>query len=208
MNFISEHTAYTQISETIVKTGVSLFNAVKYVYAVAEHDFYNISAKDIFRIALNDITDTNALFNTGIWVDKDNCAAMDTPEYDKVLSLMVYAFAARLPLLRRVKTKAGALSDKQIRQIFAMVTEKGAENIDNFIEDDFGEIRRLVRMNRQIPAFDAEWYKSYVYTYCPGLSTVTNRNLFLLGSVDVLFSVYYSRLQETLEGLLQELAQK
>ena len=31
----------------------SLFNAVRYCYLVAENDFYNINAKDIFRIGLN-----------------------------------------------------------------------------------------------------------------------------------------------------------
>lgn len=208
MNLISEHTAYTRLSETIVKAGVSLFNAVKYVYAISERDYYNISVKDIFRIALADITDANALYNTGIRVDKDNCAAMSGAEYEKVLSLMVYSFAVRLPLLRRIKTKGGVLSDKQIKAVYDMAVEKGAENYQNAIDEDFDENRRLVRMGRQLPPFDAEWYKSYIYTYVPELSAINNRNLFLAGSVDVLFALYYSRLNELLESLLSELSEK
>ena len=36
MEFISERTACTMISETVVKAGVSLFNAVKYIYMIAD----------------------------------------------------------------------------------------------------------------------------------------------------------------------------
>lgn len=56
MEFISERTAFTMISETVVKAGVSLFNAMKYIYMIADKDLYNINIKDIFRISLNNIT--------------------------------------------------------------------------------------------------------------------------------------------------------
>ena len=52
MEFISERTACTMISETIVKAGVSLFNAMKYIYMIADKDFYNINIKDIFKLSL------------------------------------------------------------------------------------------------------------------------------------------------------------
>ena len=100
MEFISERTACTMISETVVKAGVSLFNAVKYIYMIADKDFYNINIKDIFKIALNNISDTTCLYNTGIKLDKERCAEMNTPEYERVLSLMVYSFAVRLPVLK------------------------------------------------------------------------------------------------------------
>ena len=72
------------ISETVVKAGVSLFNAVKYIYMIADKDFYNINIKDIFKIALNNISDTTCLYNTGIKLDKERCAEMNTPEYERV----------------------------------------------------------------------------------------------------------------------------
>lgn len=206
MEFISERTAYTLISETVAKAGVSLFNAVKYIYMIADKDFYNINIKDIFKIALSNISDTTCLYNTGIKLDKDRCAEMNSPEYERVLSLMVYSFAVRLPLLKNVKTKGGSLNDKQIKAIYDLVIAKGVGNYDNIITDDFEEIRRLVKQNRPVPAYDAEWYKGYIYTYVPALATISNKNVFLLGSADILFTLFHSCLEEELERLLNALA--
>ena len=97
MEFVSERTAFTMLSDTVVKAGVSLFNAVKYIYMIADKDFYNINVKDIFKISLKNITDTSSLYNTGIKLDKERCKEMNSPEYERVLSLMVYSFAVRLP---------------------------------------------------------------------------------------------------------------
>ena len=207
MDFLSERTAFTTISETVVKAGVSLFNAMKYIYMVSDKDFYNINIRDMFRIALNDITDTACLYNTGIKLDKERCAEMNTPEYERVLSLMVYSFAVRLPVLRYVKTSGGVLSDKQIKSIFDLVISKGAGNFENVIPDDFEDIRRLVKTGKPIPAYDAEWYKGYIYAYVPELAAVNNRNVFLLGSADILFTLFYSSLEEELANQLEELSQ-
>lgn len=206
MEFISERTAYTLISETVAKAGVSLFNAVKYIYMIADKDFYNINIKDIFKIALSNISDTTCLYNTGIKLDKERCAEMNSPEYERVLSLMVYSFAVRLPLLKNVRTKGGSLNDKQIKAIYDLVIAKGAGNYDNIITDDFEEIRRLVKQNKPVPAYDAEWYKGYIYTYVPALATISNKNVFLLGSADILFTLFHSCLEEELERLLNALA--
>ncbi len=206
MEFISERTAFTLISETVVKAGVSLFNAVKYIYMIADKDFYNINIKDIFRISLNDITDTTSLFNTGIKLDRERCKEMDSPEYERVLSLMVYSFAVRLPELKNIKTKGGSLTDKQIRTIFDMVTAKGAANYENVITDDFEDIRRMVKQGKTVPAYDAEWYKGYIYTYVPELAAITNKNVFLLGSADILFTLFHGCLEEQLGRVLESLA--
>ena len=131
MEFVSERTAFTLLSETVVKAGVSLFNAVKYIYMIADKDFYNINVKDIFKISLKNITDTTCLYNTGIKLDKERCKEMNSPEYERVLSLMVYSFAVRLPELRNVKINGQSLNDKQIKSIFDMVVAKGAGNYDN-----------------------------------------------------------------------------
>lgn len=194
------------ISNTVVKAGVALFNAVKYVYQISDKDFYNISVKDIFKIALKNITDTSALSNTGIRLDKERCKEMDSPEYERVLSLMVYSFAVRLPELKNIKTSAGSLNDKQIKLLFDMVCEKGAANFENVIVDDFEEIRRIVKSGKPVPAYDAEWFKSYIYSYVPGLAAITNRNMFLLGSCDILFTLFYSGLQDELENQINSLA--
>ncbi len=206
MEFISERTAYTMISDTIVKAGVSLFNAVKYIYMLGDKDFYNISVKDIFKIALKNITDTTALYNTGIKLDKERCREMNSPEYERVLSLMVYSFAVRLPELKEIKTPSGSLNDKQIKTVYDMVISKGAGNYENIITEDFEDIRRMVKLGRSVPAYDAEWYKSYIYSYVPELASVKNRNMFLLGSCDILFTLFYGALEEELERLLNKLS--
>lgn len=206
MEFISERTAFTMLSDTVVKAGVSLFNAVKYIYMIADKDFYNINVKDIFKIALKNITDTTCLYNTGIKLDKERCKEMNSPEYERVLSLMVYSFAVRLPELRNIKTKGGQLNDKQIKTIYDMVLSKGAGNFENVIPDDFEEIRRMVKLGKPVPAYDAEWYKGYIYGYVPALATVTNKNLFLLGSCDILFTLFHGALEEELENLLNSLS--
>ncbi len=205
MEFVSERTAFTMLSETVVKAGVSLFNAVKYIYMIADKDFYNISVKDIFKISLKNITDTTCLYNTGIKLDKERCKEMNSPEYERVLSLMVYSFAVRLPELRNVKINNQSLNDKQIKSIFDMVVAKGAGNYDNVIVDDFEEIRRMVRTGRPVPAYDAEWFKSYIYSYVPALTAITNKNMFLLGSCDILFTLFYSGLEEELKRVLSGL---
>lgn len=206
MEFVSERTAFTMLSETVVKAGVSLFNAVKYIYMIADKDFYNINVKDIFKISLKNITDTTCLYNTGIKLDKERCREMNSPEYERVLSLMVYSFAVRLPELKNIKINNQTLNDKQIKTIFDMVVAKGAGNYDNVIVDDFEEIRRMVRMGRPVPAYDAEWFKSYIYSYVPALTAITNKNMFLLGSCDILFTLFYSGLEEELKRLLESLA--
>lgn len=206
MEFVSERTAFTMLSETVVKAGVSLFNAVKYIYMIADKDFYNINVKDIFKISLKNITDTTCLYNTGIKLDKERCKEMNSPEYERVLSLMVYSFAVRLPELRNLKINGQSLNDKQIKSIFDMVVAKGAGNYDNVIVDDFEEIRRMVRTGRPVPAYDAEWFKSYIYSYVPALTAITNKNMFLLGSCDILFTLFYSGLEEELKRVLTGLA--
>ncbi len=208
MEFISERTAFTLVSELVVKAGVSLFNAVKYIYMIADKDFYNINIKDIFKIALNNISDTAALYNTGIKLDKDRCTEMNTPEYERVLSLMVYSFAVRLPELKNVKTVGGYLNDRQIKTIYDMVIAKGAGNFGNTITLDYEEVRKLVKAGKPVPTYDAEWYKGYIYSYCPALSAITNKNLLLLGSADILFTLFHSCLEEELVRVLNALSAK
>ncbi len=208
MEFISERTAFTLLSETVAKAGVSLFNAVKYIYMIADKDFYNINIKDIFKISLNNISDTAALYNTGIKLDKERCAEMNSPEYERVLSLMVYSFAVRLPELKNIKTAGGYLTDRQIKTIYDMVIEKGAGNFDNIITYDFEDVRRMVKTGKPVPTYDAEWFKGYIYTYVPALAAITNKNLLLLGSADILFTLFHSCLEDELTRVLNALSAK
>ena len=64
----------------------------------------------------------------------------------------------------------------------------------------------MVKLGRAVPAYDAEWYKSYIYGFVPELASVNNRNMFLLGCCDILFTLFYGALEEELEALLNKLS--
>ena len=81
MQFQSERSAITLISDAIVKSGVSLYNAVKYVYSIAEDDFYNCKIKDVLKVILNNLTDTNCLSALGLRIDNEKCREMNSSEY-------------------------------------------------------------------------------------------------------------------------------
>ena len=55
MQFQSERQAINTLSNIIVKTGVNLYNSIKYVYSLAEDDFYNCDFNDVLKIIENNI---------------------------------------------------------------------------------------------------------------------------------------------------------
>ena len=55
-----------------------------------------------------------------------------------------------------------------------------------------------------MPPYSAEWYKSYVMTNVPALAEINNRNMFILGAVDMLFAMFYSCMEEELKNKLSE----
>ena len=202
MEFVSEKNALTKIADTVIKAGVSLYNALKYIYASAEEDFYNVDIKDCLKIVLNNLTDSDAMQSLGIRINDDFCKEMNNEEYNKVLQLMVYSFAVRVPVLKTVRNGDDYLSDDQIQRIYNMITEKGAENVGGLIVEGVNEYRVMVRKNRPIPAYNSDWYKAYIYTNVPSLSEITNKNMYLLGLADVLFTMFYSCLEEELENII------
>lgn len=202
MEFVSEKTALTKIADTVIKAGVSLYNALKYIYASAEEDFYNVDIKDCLKIVLNNLTDSDAMQSLGIRINDDFCKEMNNEEYNKVLQLMVYSFAVRVPLLKAIRNGDDYLSDDQIQRIYNMITEKGAENVGGLIVEGVNEYRVMIRKNRPVPPYNADWYKAYIYTNVPSLSEITNKNMYLLGLADVLFTMFYSCLEEELENVI------
>ena len=202
MKFEDESTAYALISETVVKAGISLVNAIKYICAVSEKDFYNTNIRDILKISLKDITNTKSLFaeeETEIKAPKD-------AGFERVLPLVIYSFAIRLPELKYIKTSGGSLTDKQIKDIFDIISAKGASNYGGVIEEDLGYINKLVKKQKPVPVYDADWFKSYIMNYLPSLREFTNGNMFLLGSCDILFTLFYESLMERLGVLVCSLA--
>lgn len=202
MDFKSERAALTGISETIVKCGVSLYNAVKYIYSLAAEDFYNCSIKDALKVVLNNITDCDSLQALGLRINNNKCGEMNSEEYNQILSLIVFSFAVRIPALKLVKNGDDTLTEDQIHTIYEMVLSKGAENYNEIIKESYLETKYLVKKGKPIPPYSAEWYKTYIYRNIPELSAITNKNMFLIGFVDVLFTMFYSCMEEELKNVI------
>lgn len=204
MVFINEAAAINGLADTIIKGGVSLYNAMKYIYSIAEDDFYNVSIKDAFKVVLNNITDTDCLQALGLHIDDRTCAEMQNEEYNHVLALMVYSLAVRIPTLKNVKVNDECMTDDQLYKLYTAVMEKGAENYKDMISETFLEMKYLVRKGKKLQPFTADWYKTYIYTNVPSLAEITNKNMFLLGFADVLFAMFYSCLEEELRNKMLE----
>ena len=200
MEFKSERTAIAELSETIVKCGVSLYNAVKYIYSLSAEDFYNCNIKDALKIVLNNLTDADSLQAIGLRISNDRCPEMNSSEYNRVLSLIVYSFAVRIPALRLVKHHNDCMTEDQLHNIYQQVVAKGAENYSGIIKESYLETRYLVKRGKPLPDYTADWFKTYIYRNVPALSAITNKNMFLLGFVDVLFTMFYACMEEELKN--------
>ena len=202
MRFINENLAINGLADYIVRCGVCLYNSVKYIYSLAENGFYNVNIKDVLKVMLNNIPETDCLKALGLSIDDYTCREMQSEAYNKVLPLMVYSLAVRIPVLKNVKCGEDFMTDDQLYRLYNAVLDKGAENVGDTIAETFLETKYLVRKGKKLPPFTADWYKSYIYTGVPALSEITNKNMFLLGFVDVLFAMFYSCVED---GLVQKL---
>ena len=206
MNFINENNAINGLADIIVKSGVCLYNSIKYIYSLAEKDFYNINIKDAFKVILNNITDSDSLTAFGLRIDDYTCKEMQNAEYNRVLPLIVYSLAARIPTLKNVKCDGKSMTDDQLYRLYTTVMDKGAENYNEIIGETFLESKYLVRKGKKLPPFTADWFKTYIYSNVPSLSEITNKNMFLLGFADVLFAMFYSCYEEELHNRVIEYA--
>lgn len=204
MNFINEDAAVSGLADYIIRSGVCLYNSVKYIYSLAEKEFYNVNIKDVFKVMLNNLPETDPIKALGLRIDDYTCKEMQSDEYNKVLPLMVYSLAVRIPVLKNVKAGEDFMSDDQLYRLYTAVIEKGAENYKDIITETFLETKYLVRKGKKLPPYTADWYKSYIYSNVPPLAEITNKNMFLMGSVDVLFAMFYSCMQDGLSEKLLE----
>jgi hypothetical protein len=205
MEFQSERSAITMLSDVIVKSGVSLYNSIKYIYSIAEDDFYNCNIKDVLKVVLNNLTDINCLQALGLRINADKCKEMNSPEYNNVLPLIVYSFAVRIPVLKNITVNNQTLTDEQLKAIYDTVMAKGAKNYMDTIPESYDEIRKLVKSKKPIPPYTADWYKTFIYTRIPELAEIKNKNMFLLGAVDILFTMFYACLEEELENTINKI---
>lgn len=206
MNFINESAALNGLADYIVKSGVCLYNSVKYIYSLAENEFYNVDIRDILKIIINNFPETDGIRSLGLRIDDYTCRQMQSEEYNKVLPLMVYSLAVRIPVLKNVRNGDDVMTDDQLYRLYNAVLDKGAENYREIITESFLETKYLVRKGKKLPPFTADWFKSYILSSVPALSVITNKNMFLLGFADTLFAVFYTCMEDGLSEKLLEYA--
>ena len=204
MEFTSERTVITRLSDITVESATALYNAVKYIYSIAEEDFYNVGIKDALKVVLNNVTDPDCLEALGLRINSETCREMSSEAYKKILPLTIYSFAVRLPVLKQFKVGDKTISDEQLLSVYDAVMRKGAENVDNVITESYADIKQLVKKGKSIPPYSSDWYKTYIYTHVPELSSITNKNMFLLGFTDILFAMFHSCVEEELRNVIAE----
>jgi hypothetical protein len=204
LDFYDEKTAVEGISDFILRGGVAMYNALKYVYALAERDYYNVNIKDVFKIILNNVTEPDALRVLGLRSEGPDVAEMESESYRRLLPLMVFSLAVRTPTLKNAVIGEKVMTDDQIYKVYSAVVNKGAENVGDLIPETFLEIKYLVRKSKPLPPFTADWYKNYLFSNVPALAAITNKNVFLLGVSDIFFSMFYACYEEALHLKVQE----
>lgn len=204
MEFTSERTVITRLSDITLESATALYNAVKYIYSIAEEDFYNVGIKDALKVVLNNVTDPDCLEALGLRINSETCREMSSEAYKKILPLTIYSFAVRLPVLKQFKVGDKTISDEQLLSVYDAVMRKGAENVDNVITESYADIKQLVKKGKSIPPYSSDWYKTYIYTHVPELSSITNKNMFLLGFTDILFAMFHSCVEEELRNVIAE----
>ena len=190
------------ITGIVSNTARSMTVVMKYIYTVSDEDFYNINIKDVFRIALMDVTETSRLDNLGIkTATQENSALFDTVEFARVEHLIMYSLAVRLPLIAK-QIENCPLNDKQLKLIFAQLTNNGADNFGDIIYESFGDNMKRRKRKIPFPPYSSDWFRRYVYTYMPKFGEINNRNLYFLGCVEALFPLYYSALTAQIKKVL------
>ncbi len=187
----------------------SIYEALKYIYYIAYEDFYNINVKDIFKIALSNITDSTLLGNLGYRLYPEAVGDLSNPEFAAVKRLIKYAFAVRIPFLRKYTApKSVVFTDNDVKELFRIVCDAGAQNLDGFITSDFKTNMKLVKArDKEEPLFDTEWFKSWVYTRGKEFSVINNKNMFFLGCADALFPLYWASLSDRLLEVVERAEQ-
>jgi hypothetical protein len=177
---------------------------MKYIYSLAEKDFYNVNIKDVIKLVINNVTGVDALSVLGLRAEGEKVAQMETESYRRLLPAMVYSLAVRVPALKPVLVGDKPLTDDQIYKIYNAVMQKGGANTDDIIPETFLEIKYLVKKQKPLPPFTADWYKNYIFAKVPELAAITNKNIFLLGASDIFFGMFYACFFEALSAQLEE----
>ena len=205
MVFQDEKKAVEQLSALLIDASKCLFMTTKYVYALSCKSFYCCDVKDIFKVVLNNICNADCLSAFHLDLDDPSCARLNSPEYKRVLRLIVYSFAIRLPALCQVSVGNDRMNERQISDIYDLIFKEGISNFDSILSEKFSDIRTSVRKGRAVAPYNAEWFRSYLYGCMPEFADINNRNLFFFGVVEVLFGLFYLCLEKEVASCIQTL---
>ncbi|MCL2634233.1 MAG: hypothetical protein FWD34_06960 [Oscillospiraceae bacterium] len=185
------------------RAGQSLHTTMRYVFAISDGDFYNVNVKDIFKVALTDITNPDILVNLGLSLD-GKIKELDTEEFEVMCDMIFFAFAVRVPFYKKIP--GGRFSDKQLLALFSLCEEMGARDVDSIIGETFKPMLKRARGSRGLnePPFNGEWFRRWIYTYGGELAAINNRNMFFLGCCDALFPLYYAKLTDKITEMIGE----
>ena len=185
----------------------SIYEALKYIYFIAYEDFYDINVKDVFKIALSNVTDPGVLNNLGLNLYPERIGDLKNSEFSVVKRIISYAFAVRLPFIKRyLPPKSTVFTDNDLRDLFQVICDSGAQNVDGIIGMDFRNNMRIAKLKDvEEPVFDTEWFKTWVYTYGKEFSVINNKNMFFLGCADALFPLYWSAVTDRLLVMIKNL---
>jgi len=188
------------LSMTIERAALSLHNAIKYIHTLSMSDFYNVNIKDLFKISLSDITNPNILANLGT-----PPKPIEGAHFVQLADLLFFAFAVRTPyLMRNRKDKRLKVTDRFILELYRACVVKGAADPDNIVQENIKTAIKLSKSNRAEPTFNGEWFRRWVYFRGEELAAITNRNIFLLGCMDALLPLYYAKLTDNFNLLLDK----
>ncbi len=130
-----------------------------------------------------------------ISIEDSRCDAVNARAYFDVYRMIVYSLAIRLPVLCRSEN-GRSLSVRQLNALYGKILEKGIETKYDAIDETYGDILTAVKKGKKIAPYSSDWYRAYILSTIPELAEISNRNLFFLGAVDMLFSLYYICLEK------------
>ena len=180
-----------RFADIIDNASESLFAALQCCYMISDDDFYNVNVKDIFKVGLSNITNPNCFRNMGFEPDKEKLGELGGDKFREVLDIIRYCFARR-------EAPDCYIKEPQIKQMYDILEEYGFANPDGIVVESFKSVSWLAKTKKPEPAFDTEWFRSWIYTFGKDVAAINNRNMFLLGCADALFPLYYSALKEKL----------
>ena len=120
------------------------------------------NVQDIFKVGLSNITNPDCFRNMGFEHNKEKLGELGGDKFREVLDIIRYCFAIRIPFARREAPEC-YIKDPQIKQMYDILEEYGFANPDGIVVESFKSVSWLAKTKKPEPAFDTEWFRSWIY---------------------------------------------